>query len=458
MTRILKMPENRTTASRQDLAHKRFGLLLLVLVALCAPAAQAQTYAITGAKIHTLTGPPIPSGTVVIRDGKVAAVGANVPVPSGAQVINARGLEVYPGFFDAVTNLGLTEVGQGAPGTVDTAELGDYNPQVVAATAVHPASEHIPVARANGVTHALSVPGLGGGGGGGGGGGPVMGGQASAIHTDGWVIDEMLLRRSAALLINWPTYRGGTTFDPATFQTRRRPFSEVRQEYERRIRELESWIERARHYAQAVEKGSPENFQRDLKLEALVPFVKGQMPALVVAQTDRDIRNAVEWFEKHKLKLVIAGGRDAWKVKDFLKQKGVGVILGPSQALPAAEDEPYDKPLSRAGELHAAGVKVAFATFSSSNVRTLPYEAANAVPYGLPWEEALKAITLYPAQLLGLADQIGTIESGKLANLLIANGDPLEIRTEIRYVFVRGKLASLDNKHKQLYEKYRARP
>jgi imidazolonepropionase-like amidohydrolase len=409
----------------------------------------AQTYAITGARIHTLAGPAIPKGTVVIKDGKIAAVGANVAVPSGAKVINGAGLEIYPGIFDSETQLGLTEVGQGAPGTVDTGELGDFNPQVVAAMAVHPSSEHIPVARANGITHAVTVPGLGG---------PLMGGQASLIHLNGWVTEEMLVRRSVALAMNWPSIRGGQTFDPATFQVRRRPFTEARQEYERRIKEIVDWLERARHYAQAAEKGSKENFERDLKLEALAPFARGEARILVMANTDRDIKNAVEFFEKQKLKMILGGARDAWKVKDLLKQKNIPVILGPTQALPAEEDEPYDKPLSRAGELHAAGVKVAFATFSSSNSRTLPFEAGNAVAYGLPREEAIKAITLYPAQFFGVEDRLGSIEQGKIANLIVVTGDPMEYRSEIRHVFINGRETSLENKHKRLYDQYRARP
>jgi len=424
--------------------------LLFVAALLLAPLAQAQggkTYAITGAKIFTLAGPPIANGTVVIRDGKIAGVGAKVSIPSGAQVIRANGLEVYPGMFDAVTQLGLVEVGQGAPGTVDLNELGDYNPQVVAATAVHPASEHLPVVRANGITHALAAPG-----------GGVVSGQASAIHLAGWVIDELAIRKNAAMVLNWPSLASGPSFDFATFQVRRRPFTEVKQEYERRVTELTDWLERARHYAQAMEEGARDNFTRDLKLEAMVPVVKGEMPVLLMTNGDRDIKNAVEFAEKQKLKIIIAGGRDAWKVKDLLKQKDIPVILRKTQSLPAGEDEPYDKPYSAPGELAAAGVKIAFATFDTEFARTLPYEAGHAVGYGLPHDEALKAVTLYPAQMLGLDKELGTIESGKIANLIVTNGDPLEIRTEVRFLFIRGQLTSNDNKHKQLYEKYRARP
>lgn len=424
-------------------------LLMAVLFvgALLAPLAfaQARAYAIRGAKIYTLAGPPIENGTVVIRDGKIAAVGKDVAIPSGAQVINASGLQVYPGLFDSVSRLGLMEIGQVAA-TVDINELGDYNPQLLAATAVHPASEHIPVARANGITHAVSAPG-----------GGVLSGQASLIHLSGWTIEEMAIQPSVGMILNWPTLQT-RSFDFATFSLRERPFSEAKKEYEERVAALEDWLEAARHYVQAAEKGSPANFERDLKLEALARVVKGELPLIVMANNHRDIKNAVEFAEKQKLKVIIAGGGEAWKVKDLLKQKNIPVILRPTQTLPQEEDDPYDRPFTAPGELHAAGVKIAFATFDSSDSRTLPYETANAVPYGLPWEEALKAITLYPAQILGVADRLGTIEVGKLANLIVTDGDPLSIPTQVRYLFIQGQLTSTDNKHKQLYEKYRARP
>lgn len=411
----------------------------------------AKVHAIRGAKIYTLAGPPIENGTVVVRDGKIAAVGANVAVPAGAQIIEGKGLEVYPGFFDSFSQLGLTEV-ESVSATVDITELGEYNPQIVAATAVHPASEHIPVARANGVTHAVAAPYAGGFGGGGG----TIRGQASAISLNGWVIDEMLVRRSVGMIVAWPTISGGG-FDFSTFSFRRRPYKEAKEEYDNKIASLGELLESARHYAQAAGKGSAAKFERDLKLEALVPVVKGELPVIVVANRERDIRSAVEFCEKQKLKMILAGGSEAWKVKDLLKGKSIPVILGPAQVLPVNEDDPYDKPYSRAGELSAAGLKVAIATFNSADSRTLPYEAGQSVAFGLPWEEALKAITLYPAQILGLADRYGSVEPGKVANLVVTTGDALELRTEVKHVFINGEPVSLENRHLHLYETYRKR-
>lgn len=420
-----------------------------IVAAGSAPAADgkpgASVVAVRGGRVHTLAGPPIENGTVLIRGERIVAVGSAVRIPANALVIDATGLEVYPGLFDPISRLGLTEVGR-VRATVDINELGDYNPQLVAATAVHPASEHIPVARANGITHAVTAPG-----------GSVLAGQASLIHLNGWTIEEMLIRRSVGMMVDWPTLQT-RRFDPSTFRVRERPFREVKKEYDKKIAELEDWIEAARHYAQALAQGSPEKFERDRKLEALVPVVEGELPIIVRANRARAIRDAVDFAEKNKLKLIIAGGAEAWKEKDLLKKKDIPVILRPTQALPGAEDEPYDKPFTNPGELHAAGIRIAFATFDSSDSRTLPYEAANAVPYGLPYEEALKGVTLYPAQILSVADQLGSIEQGKLGNLIVTSGDPLETTTQILHVLIKGQPVSTDNKHKRLYQKYRARP
>ena len=429
---------------------------LLVAVALVlSPFASAQsqpatTYALTHAKIFTLAGNAIDDGTVVIRDGKIAAVGANVDVPAGAQVIDAKGLQVYPGLFDPITQMGLREIGA-VSSTVDSTETGNYNPDVVAATAVSPSSEHIPVTRAAGITEVLAVPGSGGFDSGGSSG--MIGGQASAIHLSGWTIDEMLIKKSAAMVLNWPEIQT-QSFDFATFSRKEKPFSEAKQEYEKQVNELTDWLERARHYAQVIEKGAAAKYDRDLKLEALVPVIRGELPVLVFADRARDIRNAVEFCDKQRLRMILAGGAEAYKVKDLLRSKSVPVVLRPMLTLPLDEDDPYDRLLSQPAELAAADVKFAFGSFDNSFARRLGQNAANAVAYGLPYDEALRAVTVYPARIFGLGDQIGTIEPGKIANIIVTNGDPLEVTTDVKYLFIRGQLTSTNNRHKSLYEKY----
>jgi imidazolonepropionase-like amidohydrolase len=401
------------------------------------------TFLIRGARVYTLSGPPIERGSVLIRGERIAAVGAAISAPAGTRVIDARGLEVYPGMVDAFSDMGLREIVT-IPATVDTSEVGAYNPQLVTATAINPESELIPVARSNGITNTLSVPGWGG---------SIIAGQASLIHLSGSTIDEMLVRRSAAMIVTWPSLE--TRFiDFATLTARRRPFSDVKRQYDAAIDALTSWIERARKYDQSLRNGTPQQ-GRDLKIEALAAIVRRELPLMVVAIRSRDIRNAVEYCEKQNLKMIVAGGFEASKVKDLLKAKNIPVVLGSPYILPQDEDAGYDDLYSNAGELVAAGVKIAFGSFDASFTGRIPYYAASTIPYGLPYDEALRAVTLYPAQIFGVDDQLGTIEPGKIANLIVTTGDPLAIRTDVRYLFIRGKLVDTDNKQRRLYEKYR---
>lgn len=429
------------------------GLALAASVLLGAQAPVTDTYAIKGARIHTVSGAVIDSGTVVIAGGRILSVGATAPIPADAEVIDGTGLEVSPGFFDAMSQLGLTEMGS-VNATNDITELGAYNPQIDAATAVHPASDHLPVARVNGITHAVAAPGVPSGSLGG---GPVVGGQASAFHLDGWTIEEMLIKRSVGMVVNWPSVRA-RSFDFATFSLRTRPYREAKEEQAKQTRELARWITDAREYRQARAKGA-ERVERNLKLEALGPYVSGERPWLVRAGNARDIRDAVAFFvDTHKLTMVLVGAEEAWKVAAFLAEKQVPVIVGPTQALPETDDDPYDATMAAPAVLHKAGVRVALSTYSSSDVRNLPYEIGTAVGFGLPRDVALRAITLAPAQMLGLDDVVGSIEPGKLANLVVSRGDPLEIRSEVTHVFIKGQPIALTSRHTQLYEKYRTRP
>jgi imidazolonepropionase-like amidohydrolase len=433
------------------------GRLLFVAILGSTTALNAQTaaeYAITHAKIFTLAGPPIEDGTVLIHDGKVAAVGSGIAIPAGAQVIDAKGLQVYPGLFDAVTQMGLSEVGA-VRATVDTTETGAFNPDVVAATAILPSSAHIPVTRAAGITEVIAAPASGGFDSGGV--TNLVGGQASAIYLAGWTIDDMVMKKHAALVVDWPEVET-RSFDFNTFSVKEKPFPEGKKEYDKQVNQLADYMEQARHYAQAMQNPGSVNFQRDVKLEAMVPVVRGEVPLLVFADTARQIRDSVEFCDKQKLKMILAGGAEAWKVKDLLRSKSVPVILGPTLAAPPDEDDAYDRLMTQPEELRAAGVKIAFASFDNSFARRLGQQAANAVAHGLPYDEGLKAVTLYPAQMFGLDAQLGTVETGKIANLIVTNGDPLEVSTEVRYLFIKGKLTSTDNKQKELYEKYRNRP
>ena len=413
----------------------------------------AMDTAITHAKIFTLAGATIEDGTVVIHEGKIAAVGANVSIPAGAKVIDAKGLQVYPGLFDPVTQMGLSEI-SAVHATVDTTEMGSINPDLVAATAVLPSSAHIPVTRAAGITEVLTVPASGGFDSSGA--TNLIGGQASAIHLAGWTVAEMLIRKNAAMVMDWPEIET-QSFDYSTFSMKEKPYSDAKKDYDKAVDQLANWIEGSRHYAQ-VAATSGAVYDRDVKLEAMIPVVRGDMPVLVFADKARDIRNAVEFCQKQNLKMILAGGSEAWKVKDLLRSKSVPVILRPTLDYPIEDDDAYDRLMTQPAELLAAGVKIAFGSFDNSFARRLGQQAANAVAHGLPYDDALKAVTLYPAEILGLDGELGTLETGKIANLIVTNGDPLELTTEVRYLFIKGQLTSTDNKQKDLYEKYLNRP
>ncbi len=435
----------------------RFGVATSCAILLSSAAWAQETnpasYAIKGGKVYTLAGAPVENGTVVIRDGKIVAVGASVAIPADAQVIDATGLEVYPGMFDAITQIGLAEISQ-VSSTMDVTELGNYNPELVAATAVNPASAYIPVTRANGITEVIAAPGTAGfdlqsGG--------IVTGQASAFHLAGWTMNDMQLNRSVAMVINWPSIQT-RTFDFATFSVKEKPYTEAKKEYDKTVNDLSDWLDRARHYAQVKEKGSPALYQRDLKLESLVPVVEGKLPVLVIADDQRDIRNAVEFCAKQNLKMILGGGSEAWKVKELLKEKKIPVVLGPTERIPDKDDTPYDKPMTQPSELFAAGIPFAFSSFGTSFSRRLPQYAGASVAYGLPHDEALKAVMLNAAQIFGLGDQLGTLETGKLANIIVTSGDPLELQTQVKYLFIKGQLTSTANRHSDFYEQYRKRP
>lgn len=433
--------------------------LLLSISLLCTSSpAVAQTYAITNAKIFPVSGPPIDGGTVVIKDGKIAAVGKSASVPSGAKVIDARGLEVYPGVFNPITEVGLNEIGA-VESSVDTHEIGEWNQDVIAATAVNPESAHIGVVRAAGITHVLSVPGQGGGRGGA---GNVFGGQASLMNLAGWTNEQMTAKAYAALVLNWPTYPGGGGGGrggggrgaPAGAENPQ----DARAAYDNHVRDISDWLDRARHYQLASEKGAKQNWSRDLKLEALVPIVKGDLPLLVFTEDPRAIKDAVAFCEKQKVKMILATGEAAADDIDFLKQHQTPVILRPALTLVRYEDDPYDLSLTLAGKLSAAGVKIAFASYSNEFARRLTQQAGVAEGFGLSHEEALKSITLYPAQMFGVDKDFGSIEPGKVANLVVTTADLLELNSEVKHLFIAGKETSLDNRHLDLYNKYKARP
>jgi len=409
------------------------------------PPAVAGIVAIRNARVYPVSGPPVDGANIVLENGRIQAVGVGVAIPGGAQVIDATGLRVYPGMIDANTTTGLTEISS-IDETSDTSENRRFNPQVRAYDAIHPESDHIPVSRVAGVTSVLSLPR-----------GGVLGGQAVLFNLDGANIREMSVLASAGMVATLPSTR--------TREVRRGAAAAVsvdtRGQFVAQIRELTDLLDDARHYWKAQQATAKDAalppVARDERLEALIPLVRRQVPLFAFANNRAAIRTAVEFAERQKLRLVIVGGLEAGKSLDVLKDKDVAVIFGPVQSLPSSDDDPYDLPYSTPAMLAKAGIPFAISPGSTQFSRTLPFEAGTAAGNGLSESEALKAVTLYAARILGAGDRLGSIERGKIANLVITDGDLLEIRTNVKHVLINGRPIPLDSRHTRLWQQYRDR-
>ena len=408
------------------------------------------TIAIRNARIVTVSGPDIERGTVVIRDGKIEAVGANVSVPAGAQTIDGNGLSVYPGMIDAGTNMGLVEVPQGANGTVDLSEVGDLNPNAKAIIAVNPHSAHIAVTRVEGITNTLTAP-TGG----------LISGQAALINLLGTAPKEMAVVPQVALVINYPRIGGGGG-GFGGFQQQPANLAETLTANERQVDQIRKMLRDAEAYghaqdAYAKDKSLPRP-DRNVVLEPLVPYVRGEQPVIFRADREAEIRGALRFADEMKLKPIILGGNDALKVANLLKEKNVPVILTGIFSLPSREDDAYDALYETAAKLQQAGVRFCISTGDAGpEVRNLAQYAGMAAAFGLSKADAVKAVTLYPAQILNVADRLGSIEAGKMANLVVTDGDLLEIRTHIRYLLIDGRPVVLTSRHTELNDAFKNR-
>jgi imidazolonepropionase-like amidohydrolase len=405
------------------------------------------TVAIRNATIVPVTSAPITRGTIVFANGVITAIGANVDIPAGATVIDGSGLSVYPGLIDSGSSVGLIETDSVA-GSVDTTELGELNANAMAAVAINPHSELIPVTRVNGVTHVVSTPE-----------GGIISGQSALIQLAGWTPPEMVVKAPLAMNIRFPQLRGSPLVDVPQDEEGEK---DRRKSYTEQIDRLRDLFRDARAYAKAAAARTSDpkvrRFDRDLILEALVPVVEGREPVMMHANQARDIKAALEFADEFELKVILAGAHDVARVLPELKKRNVPVILGPILALPAREDDPYDLLFSNAKTLYDNGIRFAIQSAESHNTRNLPYHAASCAAFGLPKEEALKAVTIYPAQIFGVADRLGSLEVGKQANVIVTDGDPLEIRTSVERVFIAGEDIPMDSRHTLLYEKFKNRP
>jgi imidazolonepropionase-like amidohydrolase len=418
-------------------------------------------------------------GVVLLKDGRIQGVyaGDGRP-PEGFEIVDVTGLHVWSGLIDAGTSIGLQEI-ESVAGTMDVDEIGQDQPDLRASTGWHADSAHIAVARVNGITSALIVPG-----------GQRVQGQSSAMALEGWTASEAVIRDAVALhvvaprterkrdkkgerperALTWadscmsgvpgpagPRAGDDDDEDEKKDEDEDKPLAE---RVDAAWKDLRTMFEDAREYArasgEAKQRGVPGP-DHDPRLEALAPYAIGAAPVVFEASAADTIADALDFAVREGLRPIIAGGLEAWKVADRLALHDVPVILGPVLAMPPTREDLYDAPFTNASLLHRAGVRFCFRSADSSTSRNLPYNAGMAVAFGLPEDAAMAALTSDAAAILGLSGEVGVLAPGLRADVIVTDGSPLQIRTAIKRVIIGGRDVGLESRHTQLYERYRAR-
>jgi len=414
-------------------------LALLFLKSACA----ADTLLLRGAIVHTVTKGTLYPGDVLVKDGRIAAVAKRIE-EAADRTVELHGLHLFPGLVSASTDLGLLEI-PAVRASVDNRETGEFTPEVESWSAVNPDSELIPVARANGITHFAPVPR-----------GRLLSGTSGLLAARGWTIEDMIIRRRTAMHLFWPDH--SLNIPGPVPSERAKSLEEQVRERRESVRNIDQFFSDA----EAWEK-RPAGSPPVPAWEAMLPVIRGELPLVVHANGLREIRAALKWSEQFpRLRLIIEGGRDAWMLAAELAQRKVAVIYSETFALPNDGSSAYDVQFRAPGVLHKAGVTLAISEgtgrTSASVQRNLPYSAAQAAAFGLPRDAALASITLIPAQLHGAGDVLGSIEPGKDASLFAATGDILDIRSEVKHLWISGVAQPLDTRHTRLAERYRSRP
>ncbi|MBA4298896.1 MAG: amidohydrolase [Cyclobacterium sp.] len=388
-------------------------------------------FLLQNATVVTVTKGTLTNTSVLVENGKIVQVGTNIST-AGAEVIDCTGKFIYPGMIDSGTRLGLVEISS-IPETVDYAELGNVTPNMQALTTVNPNSEAIGVTRVSGVTTVLTVP-TGG----------LFPGTAALINLNGYTPDQMY-GGFKAVVMNFPSSGRRGRFD-------RRSDEDVQKDSEKALKEANEIWGNASKYLELKKSGAELQFYPEM--DQLAKAVSGELPLLIVVDAASDIQNAIKWVEGKNIKVIFSGVAEGWRVADEIAKAGIPVITGPVQDLPTRQSDRYDTPYANAGKMAKAGVKVALRTDEEENVRNLPFHAAFAAAYGLGKEDALRAITINPAEIFGIADQYGSVEAGKRANLIISTGDPLETKSQILHVFIDGYMIPMSNRHIRLYQEF----
>lgn len=393
----------------------------------------AQTIAITGGTVYPVSGPKVDNATVLIRDGRIAAVGTNVAVPAGATRLDAAGKWITPGLIDGGGQMGLREISAVNATNEAVLQGNDVAAAFNVLEGINPASALIPVNRIEGVTTTLAVPG-----------GGLIWGQAALIDLDGTTIEAMRVKAPAAMVadLSEGAKEAGGGSRAGVAQRLRRVFDDAL-EYSRRRTDY------TRAQMQQLAAGAAD-------LDALLPVLRGQLPLVIVANRRSDIETALRIGREYKLRLILAGAAEGWMIPGEIAAAGVPVLVEPLDNIPS-----YDAlgiRYENAALLAKGGVKVALLETATENTRDLRQQAGNAVAYGMTWDQALRAVTLTPAEVFGVADRYGSLEPGKVANVVVWSGDPFEFSTGVEHVFIRGKEIPLRSRQTELLERYKSLP
>jgi imidazolonepropionase-like amidohydrolase len=429
---------------------------VVVLAATAAPSSGGGSFLLKNVTVHPVSGPKLDNASVLVLDGRISEVGAKVSVPkTKVRVIDGKGLHVWPGMINSGSTVGLSEIGSIRESN-DTGELGAFDPQLRPIVAVNPESEHIAVVRANGITMTALLPATPGGRRSEGANAQMIGGQISLAHLAGWTWEEMEVRRMGGMHLSYPAI-SAVSFDPLTFTPRRgSTYPNAKRQRDVQVQELTGFFDDARAYWTAKKAGVA--VKADLKFEAMIPVLDRTVPLVAFASHEREIKDAIEFAEKQNVKLVLAGVSKPRAALELIAKKKIPVILGRTQVGTEDDDDPYDEPYTLPAKLNEAGVKFCFGTFDEQFARNLPYQASQGVPFGLPYDAALRSVTLNAAEIWGIDKEYGSIEAGKVADLVVTDGDLLEVKTNVKMLFIRGSEVDLETKHTRLYKKYMARP
>ena len=396
--------------------------------------------------LHTVSKGVLDGVDLLFDKGLITRIEKNITPSVDMTVIDANGKHIYPGLIAGVSTLGLVEI-SAVRATLDYDEVGDLTPEVRANVSYNPDSEAIPVTRSNGVLYVNVTP-MGG----------TLPGQSSLMMMDGWTWEDATFNHPTATHINWPNM----SLDMS--KKAKLKVSEQEEERRKKLTDLDELIQKVRQYQtlqQGRVEGQSHTLAHDLRLASLLPYVNGEKPFFVYANDVRQIEAAVAWSLKHGVKIVIVGGWDAWKLTDLLKSNQIPVIVEGTLRLPTHRGSDYGEAYSLPAKLYQAGVDFCISTagnaFAAAQVRDLPNHAAMAAAFGLPMDIALRSITLSAAEILGVGDQIGSLDIGKEASLFIANGDILEITTNVEQTFIHGTMTDMSDRHKDLYRKYQVK-